>query len=133
VPDHVLAEPGPLTDEQWTVLRRHTLLGERIIAAAPALQSVAKLVRSSHEHYDGSGYPDGLRGEQIPRGARIIAVVDAFDAQLRPRPHQAVRTPSEAVDELRDSPAFDPVVVAALIDVVGDLELSGWAQLAATH
>jgi diguanylate cyclase (GGDEF)-like protein len=132
VPDHILAEPGPLTEEQWAVLRRHTLLGERIIAAAPALQSVAKLVRSSHEHYDGSGYPDGLSGEQIPRGARIIAAVDAFDAQLRRRPHQDPRTPSEAVAEL-NSPEFDPVVVAALVDVVGDLELSGWAQLAATH
>jgi diguanylate cyclase (GGDEF)-like protein len=132
VPDSILAEPGPLREEQWEVLRRHTLLGERIIAAAPALQSVAKLVRSSHEHYDGSGYPDGLSGEAIPRGARIIAVVDAFDAQLRERPHQAPRTPSEAVAELRDSPAFDPVVVAALVDVVGDLEVSGWAMLSSS-
>jgi diguanylate cyclase (GGDEF)-like protein len=131
VPDHILAEPGPLSDEQWTVLRRHTQVGERIIAAAPALHSVAKLVRSSHEHYDGSGYPDGLKGEEIPRGARIVAVVDAFDAQLRARPHAATRTPAEAVTELTRSGHFDPVVVAALVDVVGDLERTGWAALAA--
>jgi diguanylate cyclase (GGDEF)-like protein len=132
VPDHILAEPGPLTEEQWQILRRHTMLGERIIAAAPGLRPVAKLVRSSHEHYDGSGYPDGLKGEEIPRGARIIGVVDAFDAQLRERPHQVTRTPAEAVAELQRSPEFDPVVVAALIDVVGDLERTGWAQLAAS-
>jgi two-component system cell cycle response regulator len=132
VPDHILTEPGPLSEEQWTVLRRHTQVGERIIAAAPALHSVARLVRSSHEHYDGSGYPDAIAGEQIPRGARIIAVVDAFDAQLRPRPHQATRTPAEAVEELQRCAGkeFDPVVVAALIDVVGDLERTGWASLA---
>ncbi len=72
VPDEVLASPGPLSPDQWEILRRHTLLGERIIAAAPALTSVARLVRSSHEHYDGTGYPDGLAGEDIPRGARIV-------------------------------------------------------------
>ena len=134
VPDSILAEPGPLSADHWDVLRRHTQVGERIIAAAPALQSVARLVRSSHEHYDGTGYPDGLKGEQIPRGARIIAVVDAFDAQLRARPHQDTRTPAEAVTELRRCAGreFDPVVVAALIDVIGDLELTGWAQLAAS-
>ena len=132
VPDHILAEPGPLTDEQWAVLRRHTLLGERIIAAAPALHSVARLVRSSHEHYDGSGYPDGLRGEQIPRGSRIVAVVDAFDALVRERPYARAMTPAEAVEELQGSGEFDPVVLAALVDVVGDLDRTGWASLAAT-
>ncbi|MEA2126168.1 MAG: hypothetical protein QOI80_2950 [Solirubrobacteraceae bacterium] len=134
VPDHILAEPGPLTEEQWSVLRQHTKVGERIIAAAPALHSVARLVRSSHEHYDGTGYPDAVAGEAIPRGARIITVVDAFDAQLRSRPHMEVRTPAEAVAELQRCAGkeFDPVVVAALIDVVGDLEMTGWAALAGT-
>jgi two-component system cell cycle response regulator len=131
VPDHILTEPGPLSAEQWTVLRRHTQVGERIIAAAPALQPVARLVRSSHEAYDGTGYPDALRGQAIPRGSRIVAVVDAFQAQLRPRPHQEPRSPKQAVAELQASPIFDPVVVAALIDVVGDLERTGWADLAA--
>jgi two-component system cell cycle response regulator len=132
VPDHILAEPGPLTEEQWTVLRRHTKVGERIIAAAPALHPVARLVRASHEHYDGTGYPDALAGEAIPRGARIITVVDAFDAQLRARPHVETRTPAEAVEELQRcaGKSFDPVVVAALIDVVGDLERTGWTALA---
>ncbi len=132
VPDDVLASPGPLSSEQWAVLQRHTLLGERIIAAAPALSSVSRLVRSSHEHYDGTGYPDALSGEDIPRGARVVTVVDAFDAQLRPRPHADPRTPVEAIAELQrcSGTIFDPVVVAALIEVVGDLERTGWAQLA---
>lgn len=130
VPDDVLAAPGSLSDQQWSVLRRHTLLGERIIAAAPALATVARLVRSSHEHYDGSGYPDGLAREEIPRGARIVTVVDAFDAQLRPRPHAEPRTVAEAMGELRRcaGTTFDPVVVTALIEVVGEPELSGWTQ-----
>ena len=121
VPDEVLASPDPLSPDQWNVLRRHTLLGERIIAAAPALSSVARLVRSSHEHYDGTGYPDGLAGDDIPRGARIVAVVDAFDAQLRPRPHAEPRTAAQAIEELQlcSGTFFDPVIVAALVEVVG--------------
>ena len=80
VPDEVLHKPGPLTDEEWDFIRQHTIIGERILSAAPALMPVAKLVRASHERWDGSGYPDGLAGEEIPLGARIVAVCDAFDA-----------------------------------------------------
>ena len=73
VPDQILRKPGPLNDREWEVIRTHTLIGERILASAPALVPVAKLVRSSHERWDGGGYPDGLSGEEIPLGARIIA------------------------------------------------------------
>ena len=74
IPDAILDKPGPLDDEEWTVMRRHTIVGERIVAAAPALRDVARLVRASHERYDGAGYPDGRAGEDIPLGARIVAV-----------------------------------------------------------
>ena len=80
IPDEILTKPGELTEEDWTFIRRHTLIGERIVAAAPALTEVAALVRSTHEHWDGSGYPDRLAGPDIPLGSRIISVADSFSA-----------------------------------------------------
>jgi two-component system, cell cycle response regulator len=113
VPDAILSKPGPLDADEWNFLRRHTLVGERILAAAPALTPVASLVRSCHEHWDGSGYPDQLAGEAIPLGSRIIAVCDAFDALLTDRPYAAAMTPVQAFEELRRyaGTQFDPAVV----------------------
>ncbi len=115
IPDEILAKPGPLTPEEWTFIRRHTLAGERIISAAPALTPVARLVRSSHERWDGAGYPDQLAGESIPLGARIVAVADAFDAMTSGRPYRAAITHEEALAELQRCAGtqFDPTVVAA--------------------
>ena len=100
VPDAILRKPGPLDEREWKLMREHTLTGERIVASAPALLPVAKLVRSSHERWDGSGYPDGLAALEIPLGARIIAVCDAFEAMTEGRPWQKRKTPAEALDEL---------------------------------
>ena len=86
IPDEILHKPSPLEPEEWVFVRRHPLIGERIIGAAPALAAAAKLVRSTHERHDGTGYPDGLAGDQIPLGSRIIAVCDAFTAMTSPRP-----------------------------------------------
>lgn len=115
IPDAVLSKPGPLDEQEWEFMRKHTLIGERIIAAAPALAPIARLVRSSHERWDGEGYPDGLRGEQIPLGARVIAVCDAYEAMVAGRPYRARRSPDEARAELRRGAGtqFDPAVVAA--------------------
>ncbi len=115
VPEAILRKPGPLDDDEWAFMRRHTLIGERIIAAAPALETVARIVRSSHERWDGAGYPDAIVGEQIPLGARIVAVADAFDAMTSRRPYCEPRTETDALDELRRcaSGQFDPVVVEA--------------------
>jgi two-component system cell cycle response regulator len=115
IPDAILGKPGPLTDEEWGFVRRHTVIGERIILAAPALARVATLVRGSHERWDGAGYPDGLFGDAIPVGARIVAVADAFAAMIAGRPYRAARTPEEALDELRRAAGtqFDPAVVDA--------------------
>jgi HD-GYP domain-containing protein (c-di-GMP phosphodiesterase class II) len=98
-------------------MRRHTYVGERILAAAPSLAGVASLVRSSHERWDGHGYPDGLAGEAIPFGARIIAVCDAFDAMTTNRPYATARPPDFAIAELRRVAGgqFDPAVVEAFV------------------
>jgi two-component system cell cycle response regulator len=120
IPDEILAKPGPLTEHEWTFVRGHTLVGERILHAAPALSHVAGLVRSSHERFDGSGYPDGLAGTDIPLVARIVLVCDAFDAMTSERPYGGALTVEEAVVELRRCAGtqFDPVVVAAFTDVL---------------
>ena len=99
VPAQILRKPGPLDEEEWAVMRRHTLLGEGILGAASALGSVATLVRSSHERYDGAGYPDGLAGEAIPLASRIVLVCDAFDAMTSARPTQGVREQQAALAE----------------------------------
>jgi diguanylate cyclase (GGDEF)-like protein len=116
VPDEILNKPGPLDESELEFVRKHTLVGERILAAAPALEEVAKLVRSSHESYDGTGYPDGLKADQIPLASRIIAVCDAFHAMTEERPYQPAKTPAEAMEELRrcKGTRFDPGVVDAI-------------------
>ncbi len=87
IPDAILSKPGPLDPSERAFLRRHTLVGERIVGAAPALAPVARLVRSSHERLGGEGYPDRTAGEEIPLGSRIIAVCDAYDAMTSDRPY----------------------------------------------
>jgi diguanylate cyclase (GGDEF)-like protein len=115
IPDAILDKPGPLEDAEWEFMRRHTIIGERILTSAPALTDAARLVRSSHERWDGWGYPDGLKGDVIPLGARIIAVCDAFDAMVSPRPYRTPVTPDDAVVELIrcSGTQFDPQVVDA--------------------
>jgi diguanylate cyclase (GGDEF)-like protein len=115
VPDAILGKPGPLREEEWAFVRRHPVIGERILGGAPALERVAGLVRSSHERWDGAGYPDRLAGEAIPLGARIVAVVDAFAAMTADRPYRPARSHTEALVELRDCAGsqFDPQVVEA--------------------
>jgi HD-GYP domain-containing protein (c-di-GMP phosphodiesterase class II) len=122
IPDSILAKAGPLDEEEWQFMRRHTVIGERILTAAPALAPVAGLVRSSHERYDGGGYPDGLAGADIPLAARIIAVCDAFDAMCADRPYRRARPVAEAIAELRAGAGtqFDPEVVQVFAAVVAE-------------
>jgi HD-GYP domain-containing protein (c-di-GMP phosphodiesterase class II) len=115
IPDTILNKPGPLDDEEWAFMRRHTLIGESMLSAAPALHAAALIVRSSHERYDGAGYPDGLRGEQIPLASRIVFVCDAYHAMTSDRPYGVTASTPEALAEL-DACAgsqFDPAVVRA--------------------
>ena len=120
IPDAILGKPGPLNPQEWDFVHRHTVIGERIIAAAPALALVAKLVRHSHERWDGDGYPDRLAGPAIPLGARIVAVCDAFDAMISERPYRGARNFQEGLVELTGCAGsqFDPAVVAAFVRVV---------------
>jgi diguanylate cyclase (GGDEF)-like protein len=129
VPDAILNKPGPLDDDEWAFVHKHTLIGERIVSAAEALRPVGRVVRSSHERWDGGGYPDGLRGEDIPLGARIVLACDAWDAMTSDRSYRRALPPDVAAEELRANVGsqFDPKVVAALLSVVFDTD-----RLAAT-
>jgi diguanylate cyclase (GGDEF)-like protein len=120
VPDAILSKPGSLTAAERAFIERHPLIGERILSAAPALSAVAPMVRATHERWDGTGYPDRLRGPAIPLGARIVFVADAFDAMTRDRPHRAGKSIDDAMDELRLAAGaqFDPRVVGALEAIV---------------
>jgi diguanylate cyclase (GGDEF)-like protein/PAS domain S-box-containing protein len=115
IPDAILAKPGPLDDEEWAFMRRHTLIGESVLSAAPSLRRAAGIVRSSHERYDGDGYPDGLSGDEIPLGSRIVFVCDAFDAMIADRPYGTAMSIDAALAELAECAGtqFDPAVVEA--------------------
>jgi diguanylate cyclase (GGDEF)-like protein/putative nucleotidyltransferase with HDIG domain len=123
MPEAILSKRGPLEPAEWWEIRRHTIVGERIVSAAPALGRVAKIVRSTHERYDGAGYPDGLAGEEIPLGARIVAVCDAFGAMTRVRSYRPAMEPWRALAELQACAGaqFDPAVVTAFAGVCSDV------------
>jgi HD-GYP domain-containing protein (c-di-GMP phosphodiesterase class II) len=113
VPDGILHKPEPLTDEERRLMRTHPLVGFEILRAVPFLAGAAAIVRSHHEHFDGSGYPDGLAGEQIPLAARIFAVADALDAIVTDRPYRPAAPLAEArraISAVAGS-HFDPAVV----------------------
>jgi two-component system cell cycle response regulator len=116
IPDTILDKPGPLNRKERAFMERHTVIGQRILAAAPALETIAGLVRSSHERYDGDGYPDSLAGDRIPLGSRIVFACDAFNAMTTDRPYASRKSHGEALSELRRCAGtqFDPQVVAAL-------------------
>jgi putative nucleotidyltransferase with HDIG domain len=120
IPDRVLTKPGPLNELEWAAMRRHAALGERLLAHILDQADVLAIVRSHHERWDGAGYPDGKRGENIPLSARIVAVADAFQAMIEPRPYRSPRTRKAALEEIASESGrqFDPACVEALRAVV---------------
>src|SRR5215212_2521174 len=119
VPEHILAKPGPLTPEEFQKVRIHPQIGAEIIASVPFPYPVAPLILSHHERWDGKGYPAGLKGEEIPLGARILSVVDYFDALMSERPYHKAMSLDAAIGLLRQesAKALDPRVVQTFIDM----------------
>ncbi len=122
VPREVLYKQAPLTEAEWEQVRQHPKVGWAMLSGIETLRGAAEIVRAHHEHYDGSGYPRGLTGEEIPMGARIFAVVDAFDAMTSERPYRPARPPESALEEIgrERGRQFDPAVVDSLLRVVGE-------------
>lgn len=119
VPDAILLKPGGLSDDEWRQMREHPELGARILSATPFLEEAVVVVRSHHERFDGSGYPCGLAGDQIPLLARVFAVADVFDAITSKRPYHEALSDAVAVQEIEESAGshFDPRVVEAFRSV----------------
>jgi putative nucleotidyltransferase with HDIG domain len=127
VPDAILLKSGPLTEEEWKVMRTHSEVGYNILKISPYMQEVADLVHSHQERYDGAGYPRGLKGDAIALGARLFAVVDAYDAMRSHRPYRRAMTSVRAVEELKRNAGtqFDPAVVAAFLRCEKEIEAVG--------
>ena len=102
VPEHILTKPGPLTDEEWKIMKQHPVMGERICSPLKSFRHVLPVIRHHHEKLDGSGYPDGLSGEQIPLTARILQIADVFDALTSERPYRTALEPQQALGVMRD-------------------------------
>ncbi|MGH2755055.1 MAG: HD-GYP domain-containing protein, partial [Actinomycetota bacterium] len=122
IPSDILLKPGPLTDEERAIVQTHPELGERILAPIERLGDVPNIVRHCHEHFDGSGYPEGHAGDVIPLEARIILVCDAYDAMTTDRPYRARLSPEEACRRLREAAGsqFDPTIVDVFLGLLSD-------------
>src|SRR5256714_1710570 len=134
VPGYILNKPGPLDDDEAAIMREHPVIGERIVASVPFLGRIRPFVRAEHERWDGGGYPDGLRGRQIPIEARIIHACDAFQAMSSDRPYRRARPRDWILKEIQTQSGrqFDPSVAEALLQGVefGEVAVSGTAESA---
>ena len=117
IPDSILHNNGPLGDHEWEIMREHPVIGERILRAIPGMGGIARIVRHEHERFDGGGYPDGLAGDDIPIGSRIILACDAYHAMTSDRPYRKAMSHAEAIEEIAKHAGtqFDPRVTGMLI------------------
>jgi len=120
IPDAILRKPGKLNEAEWEIIRGHTTLGARLVSPIKRLANVAPIIEFSHERLDGTGYPKGLKGEEIPLGARIIGVVDSYSAMRDERPYKKPRSHREAVEELKRNSGtlFDPAIVEVFLEII---------------
>lgn len=125
IPEAILCKPGKLTDEEWAIMRQHTVIGARILGDQPTglLRMAATIAMHHHEKWDGSGYPDGLAGEDIPHAARVVAITDVFDALTSERPYKRAWSVDEALAHIRNESGkhFDPEIVAAFLDCLPEI------------
>ena len=121
MPDRILAKPGPLTEEERKIIQAHPGLADLLGREAPRFKGVAQAILYHHERWDGHGYPCGLHGEEIPRLARILGLVEAYHAMLSARPYRRRLTPDEAIQELHAGAGsqFDPYLVERFIEILG--------------
>lgn len=124
IPDSVLRKPGKLTPGEWQIMKQHSVIGERIISNIPSLSNVAKFVRWHHERWDGKGYPDGLKDDEIPLPVRILTVVDAYSAMREKRPYRESLSEEVAISELKQNAGtqFDPRVVELFLSIFSSEE-----------
>jgi HD-GYP domain-containing protein (c-di-GMP phosphodiesterase class II) len=127
IPDRILRKPGPLTEEERTTMRTHCEIGYNMLVRIPFLREAAEIVLAHQEYYDGTGYPRGLRGEQIPLGARIFAIADALDAMISDRPYRSALPVAHARGEVQRccGTQFDPSVVEVFLSIPD----STWLEL----
>jgi cyclic di-GMP phosphodiesterase len=131
VPEHILLKPGPLTEDEWKIMKQHPAVGERICRPLKTFRHVLPIIRHHHEKLDGSGYPDGLRGDEIPITARVLQTVDIYDALTTDRPYRKALPPQEAISRIRkevESGWWDGSLVDQLEALVSESALSGDAK-----
>jgi HD-GYP domain-containing protein (c-di-GMP phosphodiesterase class II) len=126
VPDGILLKAGALTEEEWVIMKKHPEIGARIVAPVKKLANVSPIIRAHQERYDGTGYPDGLKGEQIPFGARLLAIADAYGAMTDDRIYRKTRKAPDALEELVrfKGTQFDPALVDRFITILKKLSAS---------
>lgn len=124
ISDAILQKPGPLTEEEWGQIKRHSIVGAEVLNHIPSLRPLIPVIRAHHEHWDGQGYPDHLKADQIPLAARLIGVVDAYIAMITDRPYRPARSLADARAELRRCAGtqFDPQFVETLIDLLQEMQ-----------
>ena len=123
MPASILTKPAPLDDQEWDVMRRHPQVGYDLLKKLPRFAGAANLVLAHHEAFDGSGYPHGLKGDQIPIGARILAIADSYDSMTHPHTQRPPMPPPLALSEIErcSGTQFDPIVAEALGEVFADV------------
>lgn len=117
IPDNILTKPGPLANEEWAVMKTHTIVGEKILSHTASYQTARAIARNHHEHWDGSGYPDGLKGKAIPVPVRIVTVADVFDGLIHTRPYKDAWPVEKALAEMKQlsGKVFDPEILQVFL------------------